>query len=104
MISYKLELPDDFDDYAWEVESKGWFSGGVAIFDGRRFRLAFYDPARLSQDIKDELNGGIVFFECNILIVKSVDRDHMEKAIAYIAETGKYTDMMEERIIEDRPR
>lgn len=98
MINYKLELPDDFDDYAWEVESKGWFSGATALFGGRRFELVFYDPARLSQDIKDELDEGVAFLERNLLVVKSVDRNHMEKAIEFIARTGKYIDMVEKQI------
>jgi hypothetical protein len=32
MSNVSLELPDDFDDYEWEVAAKGWFSeGGGAV-------------------------------------------------------------------------
>lgn len=99
MIDYKLELPDDFDDYAWEVESKGWFSAATALFGGRRFKLVFYDPTRLAQDIEAELDEGVVFLERNLLVVKSVDRNNMDKAIEFIAKTGKYIDMVEEKDI-----
>ena len=94
MIDFKLELPDDFDDYSWEVESKGWFDDAIAVFDGNRYRVAFYDQARLAQDIDEELDGSTVFFEPNLLVVKSVDRNHMERAIESIAKDGKYVSMV----------
>lgn len=99
MIDYKLELPDDFEDYAWEVESKGWFSGAIALLGGSRYKVVFYDPTRLSQDIKDELDESVAFLERNLMIVKTVDRNNMEKAIEFIAKTGKYADMVEEKNI-----
>jgi len=99
MIDYKLELPDDFNDYAWEVESKGWFSGAIAVLGGCRYRVAFYDPTRLSQDIEDELDENVAFLERNLLVIKSVDRNNMEKAIEFLAKSGKYIDMVEEKDI-----
>jgi hypothetical protein len=93
MIDYKLELPDDFDDYAWEVESKGWFNGAIFVLGHVRYRLFFYDPTRLSQDIEDELEGGVAFLERNLLVVKTVDRNNMEKAIEFLAKSGKYIDL-----------
>ena len=99
MIDYKLELPDDFDEYSWEVESKGWFGDAIAVFDGNRYRVAFYDQVRLAQDIEVELEGSTSFFEPNLLIIKSVDRNHMEKAIEFVAKDGKYVGMVMEKTI-----
>ena len=99
MIDYSLELPDDFDDYAWEVESKGWFSGAIALFGGSRYRVVFYDLARLSQDIEEELDESAAFLERNLLVVKTVDRNNMEKAIEFVAKTERYVDMVEEKDI-----
>jgi hypothetical protein len=96
MIDYKIELPTDFDDYAWEVESKGWLNDIVVSFEGVRYRVVFYDPTRLAQDIDEDLEENAVFLESNILVVKTVNRNYMEKAIEFIAQTGKYIDMMKE--------
>jgi hypothetical protein len=86
----KLSLPDDFDDYAFEVEAKGWFSDAIAKFAGREFRLAFYDLARLTQDIKEELSMHGAFVEPNIIVVQSVTRTEMEKALNFMEISGKF--------------
>lgn len=93
MINYQLKLPDDFEDYAWEVESKGWFQA-TAEFDDVRYQITFYAQARLIQDIDDGLEDEPIFFESNLLVLESVDRSHMEKAIEYLANTSKYKDIM----------
>ena len=36
----------------------------------------------------------IPFYESNLLVVKLVDRIHMEKAVEYLANTGKYIGMV----------
>ena len=92
MIDYKLALPNDFDDYAWEVESKGWFEA-TAEFDNKRFTITFYDQARLSQVIADELESVPAFYESNLFVLKSVDRNNMERAIDYIAKSETYKTM-----------
>lgn len=95
MTNYKLELPDDFDDYSWEVESKGWFSLAVAEIDNNRYEINFYDPVRLSQEIESEFEyTSSVFYEKNLLIIPTVDRIHMEKAIEEIVNSKRYLEMV----------
>jgi hypothetical protein len=55
MTEHRVEFPEGFEGYAWEHEAKGWLQGAVAIIDGRRYALTFYDPTRLSQDIEARL-------------------------------------------------
>ncbi len=93
MIDYKLSFPDDFDDYEWELESKGWFNGAVVVCQESNYRLSFYDPVRLAQEIEDELSSTAVFMEENLVVINSVDRAHMEKAVKYLMESGKYKDL-----------
>ena len=69
------------------------------MFDGIRYRVAFYDQKRLAQDIEEELEDNSMFFEPNLLIVKSVDRSYMEKAIESMARDGKYIGMVREKTI-----
>ena len=94
MISTNLRLPSDFDDYAWEVEAKGWFDGAVAEFNGIQYEIVFYDPSRLAQDIDKDLEDGGIFYEKNLIVINLVDRHHMEKAVKHLAKTGKYEDMI----------
>jgi hypothetical protein len=90
MTEHRLEFPEGFEDYAWEVEAKGWLHGAVAIIDGRRYLLTFYDPIRLSQDIEDELSRGAAFFEPNLIVVRSVTRAELESSVAAIVATGRH--------------
>jgi hypothetical protein len=39
---------------------------------GRDYRLSFYDPVRLGQEIQSEFERGSIFFEPNLVVVKSV--------------------------------
>ena len=81
MQSFALVLPCEFDDYEWEVKAKGFFSEARLSVSGKRYRLTFYDPVRLSQEIEDELKRGELFFELNLVIVSSVTRSDMERAV-----------------------
>ena len=91
-----IELPEGFDDFAWEVEIKGWFQGAIAVIAGQRYRVTFYDPSRLAQEIADELEKSSSFFERNLIVVKSVTRAHMQAAIEVIASTGRHLDLVPE--------
>ncbi|MEO5841427.1 MAG: hypothetical protein ABIQ73_06985 [Acidimicrobiales bacterium] len=47
-----LLLPSDFDQYEWEVESKGYYVGACVELEGRRISITFYDQLRLGQDVE----------------------------------------------------
>jgi hypothetical protein len=74
--------PDDFDDYAWEVEAKGWFEGIMVEWNGRHIRPVFYDPVRLGQEIADTFARGEAYFrEPNLIVVQATTRDYMQSAV-----------------------
>jgi hypothetical protein len=81
-----VRWPDDFDEYAWELEYKGWFEGVTVDWNGVSIRLAFFDPVRLGQEIGHELARSSYFREPNLLVIEKVTRDHMEAAIAALSE------------------
>jgi hypothetical protein len=83
-----LRLPPDFDDYGWEVESKGYFVGAVVEHDGRRIPITLYEPARLAQDVAEEVvtTGRCAF--SNRVVILAVTRAGMERAIKQLAESG----------------
>jgi len=94
VIEHALEFPEGFNDFAGEAESKGWLEGATAVIAGKRYRVIFYDPTSLAQDIEGELKESAVFFEPNLLVVPSVTRAHMEAAIEAIARTGRHMNMI----------
>jgi hypothetical protein len=93
---YSLVFPEGFDDYAWEVESKGWFGDARLAFMGRSYRMNFYEPVRLAQEIEDELKRGRPFFEPNLVVVPSVTRQHMEAAVEFLVEYGQLRSLVTE--------
>jgi hypothetical protein len=93
MPNWSLDLPDDFGDHEWEVESKGWFDARLITSD-RQYLLHFYDPVRLGQTMKDELDRVRLFFEPNLLVVQSVTRANMEHAVDILIESGLLTQLV----------
>jgi hypothetical protein len=81
--------PTDFDNYEWEVKAKGFFSEAGLLVSGRRYRLNFYDPVRLSQEVESELQRGGVFFETNLVVINSVTRFDMERAAETLIRSGQ---------------
>jgi hypothetical protein len=88
-----LQFPTGFEDYAWEVEAKGWLPGLVAVIEERRYTLTVYDPVRLAQDVDDALKEGRAFLESNLVVVGSVTRESIASAIEKIVQTGRLGDL-----------
>jgi hypothetical protein len=85
----KLVLPPDFDDYAWEVEAKGYFGSAQLVDDGKCLNVIFYDPVRLQQDIESELAAGKPFFEPNVVVLMSVTKENMQAAVDTLLATAE---------------
>lgn len=75
-----IKYPEDFDEYAWELSSKGHFEV-QAVVDGVTINVSFYDNHRLEQDkqLSEEL--GEELLAENIIIVDVVEKDKMDAAI-----------------------
>lgn len=85
----QLILPPDFDDYEWEVESKGYFEEAAVMIGGRALPVTFYEPTRLAQDIAEELDAGRVFSALRLIVVESVTRDAMQASVL-LADAGVF--------------
>ena len=83
-----LELPDDFDEFAWEVHAKGWFDG-VVVDGERRIAIAFYDPRRLLQEIEHAVATEGQFAEVNLVVVSEVSSDSMRRAVSNLVASGR---------------
>ena len=88
MTNYTLTFPDDFDDYEWEVKSKGWFGEAKLSRLGKQYRLNFYDPVRLGQEVESELHRRTAFFEPNLVVVQFVTRSAMNSAVEILVQSG----------------
>jgi hypothetical protein len=95
MSSFSFHLPHDFPEYESEVVSKGWFSGARLTVSGKQYHLRFFEPVRLAQEIEDELKRGGVFFEPNLMIIESVTRKNMERAVALLMTSGRVVELVE---------
>lgn len=98
MSHFKIEFPPGYEDFAWEVESKGWLQGVTATIAGQRYRLTFYEPMTLAQDIRNELARSTSFFEQNLIVVPATTRDCMTAAIADLARTGAFRYLLPEDV------
>ncbi len=76
-----LVLPEDFLEYAWEVEAKGVFWGGSVELASRRFGVTFYDPVRLEQDVRDEVASGRPVAISRLLVIARLTVAEMEAAV-----------------------
>jgi hypothetical protein len=94
--NYSLVFPEGFDDYAWEVESKGYLVDARLTFAGTSYRINFYEPVRLAQEIEGELKRGSPFFEPNLVVVPSVTRQHMETAVEFLVQPGQLSSLVAE--------
>lgn len=89
MIKFSLILPADFDEYEWEVSSKGYFPAATVVAGNITYRINFYDSARIGQEIASELEKSTMFFEKNLVIVPSVTRFAMEQAVSLLVSSGQ---------------
>lgn len=96
MSSFSLELPTDFEDYEWILESKGWFSEARIVVAERRYQVNVYDLAHLTQTVEGEFERGQIFFEPNLVIVPSVTRAHMQRAAKELVQSGKILSLVAE--------
>jgi len=81
-------LPQD----EYEMPVKGFRTDVLAEFsDGSRYRLAFYDPTRLAQDLECEvLEGKVHLTEPGLIILREVTRENMERAVIELHGDGYF--------------
>lgn len=77
----------DWEEY-WSAyaEPKGSYAGALVRAGGKSYRLTFYDPTRLSQEIADALATGAPFVaERNTVVIERVTKEVMLLAIESLA-------------------
>lgn len=82
--NYTIKYPEGYveDNYfQFEVEAKGYLQNVILQFLNRDYKLIFYDPIRLEQDILEELKIKKTFFVSNLIVIESVNMEHINNAI-----------------------
>ena len=90
VMDYEIDFGDEFAQYEWETEAKGWFDARVKV-GGLEVSISFYDPVRLAQEVKDALDQAGLFFEKNVVVIPKVNRENMEKAMEAVCTRIKPT-------------
>src|SRR5690348_6402341 len=88
MKSYEIRFPDYLDGYEVETEAKGYLVDVRIICDRREYRLDIYSAVRLAQDVVDEVASDGYFSSGNLLVVHSVNREEISRAIDRLATGG----------------
>jgi hypothetical protein len=80
----KLKLPDDFEDYAWEVEAKGVFWDAHALVEDRDVPVVFYDRRRLAQDVEDDIREQHFAAIAHLIVIDRLTIEQMTDAMNQI--------------------
>jgi hypothetical protein len=73
----------------WEMERKGYVDAFLECEDGRRYKVMFIDPVRLSQDIEATLQSGQpYYYEFSQVVVPEVMVPAIKKVIPLLVSEG----------------
>src|SRR5271155_3771408 len=93
----KLLFVHGFDERtAYEAELKGYYGNAVAqLPTGRNFRVCFYDPIRLAQDLeRGQESGDNYIAEPGLIVIPRVNAHYMEQSIQRLAGEGYFDHML----------
>jgi len=92
----ELSFEYPFDELAQiEAKTRGFLSDAtVRLPDGTRYPLFFYDPIRLSQELKSESETGrMCVAEPGMIVVPEVTLDNMQKAVGRLWREGFFNSL-----------
>ena len=85
----EIIYPPGLDERSgWEMTAKGYLENVEVRFDdGSRFRVCFYDPVRLAQDLQRMAELGSPYFaEPGLIVIPEVTKDAVRQAVLGAAE------------------
>lgn len=76
-----------------EAQMRGYRSHvWIEMSDGSRHRITFFDPVRLTQELKQETRLGRPFVcEPGLIVIPEVTMEYMEKAARTLADEGFFS-------------
>jgi hypothetical protein len=94
MDQYRILWPENFEDYAWELEWKGVFAGLELEIEGRIIRPTFFDETRLMQQMSRDLLTNNYFFEPHVIVLERVTRRSIEHVVDQLARSGELSSLV----------
>jgi hypothetical protein len=94
----RLILPEKYDDSDWsQITEKGWFEAEVELESNRTYKLNYYDPIRLKQDIDYCLSKGERCFDLpNLVVLPEITLSSVEESIRSLWAKGSFELFMPE--------
>lgn len=89
IIDLEYYLEDEL--YQNLVVSKGCLDVCVEFSNGTMYKVAFYDRVRFIQTVDDELMRSDFFLEENVVLLDTVDRKSILRALEIIDSEGSYS-------------
>jgi len=83
--SFEAVFPDYFDQDALVIEAKGYFADLTVQSGGKTYRPVVYDAVRLAQEVADAVERDEVFVEANLIVVPTVTRSEILRALDRLA-------------------
>lgn len=88
-MSYNIIFENNTEIAEYEAMNKGYRKDVIVIIDNKKYRLYITDIIRLHQDFDSEVEEGCMFQnEPNIIIVKEVTKEEIEKTIKNLVKEG----------------
>jgi hypothetical protein len=88
----RLVLPEEYDDLDWsQITEKGWFEAEVELENSGKYKLNYYDPIRLKQDIDYYLSKGERYFDLpNLVVLPEITLNTIKESIRSLWEKGSF--------------
>ena len=93
----KLHFREPLDEkLAWEISSKGWYSGLIVeIETGLRFSVFLYDAVRLAQDLQTEMGLGRPFIaEPGMIVIPEITEENIRAAVRQLHQEGWFNHLL----------
>ena len=93
---FTIHFPEDFDAQSeFETPSRGYLSDVIVeMKDGQRYKLFFYDPVRMRQDLEAEISAGKpCLAEPNVILLPEITIENIEKAVQRSWQDGFFDEL-----------
>ena len=87
-----ISFPEGFEErLELEMTARGYLSSVVVQLGEEQYRLFFYDPVRMQQDLEEEIKLGRSYLaEPNVVLLPEITTENIKKAILGLYQDGYF--------------
>lgn len=92
-----LQFPNGWDErIEFEAEARGYYDNVVVKLDnGGSYKLCFYDPVRIAQDLgRSQEFGEVCIAEPGLVVVPTVNLQSIKDAVSQLHERGYFKSIL----------